>query len=143
MELSALKIVLGTFGYLAITFPLAYGWHLVAFEATYDQLGYISRNEPIIAFGFGAILLQGVLLAAIYPQLCRASSRFRRVLTFVVGLGGYHWTGHVLASAAKHHIEPLTTWFPLETAYLAIQFLLGGIWLEFVYRHDRPLPAST
>lgn len=151
MQLSPPKIALGTIGYLAITFPLAYVWHLVAFAATYDRLGYISRDEPIIAFGFAAILLQGILLSAIYPQLCRGMSVVAGALTFFVVMGGYHWTTHVLAEAAKHQIAPLSTWFALETTYLVIQFAIGSVWLAFVYRRanvkhsqtDRPSPANA
>lgn len=138
MQLAPYKVALGTIGYLVITFPLAYVWHLVAFKTTYDRLGYISRDEPIIAFGFGAILLQGILLSAIYPQLCRGKSLVAGALTFLGVMGGYHWTAHVLAAAAKQKIEPLTTWFFIETTYLAIQFTLGGFWLAFVNRGKAP-----
>ncbi len=133
------KIVLGTIGYLVITFPLAYVWHLVLFEQTYMQLGYFSRDEPIIAFGFGAILLQGILLAFIYPYLCRGKSYVAGALTLALVMGSYHWTMHVLAAAAKHSIAPLTTWFALETTYLAIQFVLGGFLLALVYRRTSKL----
>ena len=133
------KIILGTFGYLIITFPLAYVWHLVLFEQTYRQLGYFSRDEPIIAFGFGAILMQGILLSIIYPRLCRGKSLVAGAVTLASIMGGYHWTMHVLAAAAKHPIEPLTTWFALETTYLAIQFVLGGFLLALVYRRTSKL----
>ncbi len=142
MQISPVRVVLGTIGYLVITFPLAYVWHLVAFKTTYDQLGYISRDEPIIAFGFASILLQGVLLSVIYPQLCRGKSVVAGALTFLVVMGGYHWTTHVLAAAAKQPIEPLSTWFPIETVYLAIQFTLGGFWLALVYRVKSSEPAD-
>ena len=138
MQISPNKIALGTVGYLAITFPLAYVWHLVAFKATYDRLGYISREEPIIAFGFGAILLQGILLSTIFPYLCRGKSVLAGAGTFLLVMGGYHWTAHVLAAAAKQQIEPLSTWFFIESIYLAIQFALGGLWLAFVYRAKAP-----
>lgn len=128
------KIALGAVGYLLIVFPLAYVWHLVLFPETYRELGYFNREEPIIAFGFAAILLQGVLLAYIYPLLCRSSSFAANLLLFVAVMGGYHWSMHVLAEAAKHPIAPLSTWFALETTYLALQFIGGGILLGFVYR---------
>lgn len=130
------QILLGTAGYLAITFPLAYVWHLVVFESTYSELGYFGREEPIVAFGFGAILLQGIVLSVIYPFLCRNRSLISGALTFAAVMGGYHWTAHVLAAAAKHPIAPLTTWFSLETFYLAIQFTLGGFMLAVVYRRS-------
>ena len=66
------KIVLGTTGYLLITFPLAYLWHLVLFEKTYAELGYFSRDEPIVAFGFAAILMQGHLLVFHLPAFVQS-----------------------------------------------------------------------
>ncbi|QDT51789.1 hypothetical protein Pan258_58820 [Symmachiella dynata] len=134
MKTSSLKLMLGTNGYLCITFPLAYVWHLVAFQATYERLHYFSRSEPIIAFGFAAILLQGILLSWIYPQLCRGTSFFGGVLKFAAIMGGYHWSMHVLAAAAKQNIQPLGTWFLIESTYLAIQFFLGSLWLGWIYR---------
>lgn len=128
------KIMLGTLGYAVVTFPLAYVWHLVAFKQTYEQLGYFSRDEPIIAFGFAAILLQGSILSFVYPFLCRGMSFGKGAITIALVMGVYHWTMHVLAAAAKQNIEPLPLWFGFETAYLAIQFTLGGLMLALVYR---------
>lgn len=120
------KVVLGTLGYIVVTFPLAYLWHLVVFKSTYDSLGYITRDEPIVAFGFGAILLQGILLAVIYPRLCRGKSFVGGAVYFAVIMGIFHWTTHVLADAAKHKLTSLPVWFGIETLYLTIQFVLAG-----------------
>ena len=135
MNVQPTKILLGTLGYAAVTFPLAYVWHLVAFESTYDELGYFSRDEPIVAFGLVSILMQGIILAVVYPQLCRGMTAMRGALTLAVVMGGYHWTLHVLAAAAKHPLEPLGMWFVLETGYLVIQFTLAGTILSLVYRN--------
>lgn len=128
------KIVLGTLGYLLVTFPLAYVWHLVAFKSTYDSLGYITRDEPIVPFAFGAILLQGILLAVIYPRLCRGMSLVGGGLFFASIVGLYHWTIHVVADAAKHKLTSLPTWFGIETLYLAIQFVLAGFLFAAINR---------
>lgn len=141
MKLSPPRICAGAFGYLLITFPLAYSWHLIAFKETYDSLGYISREEPIIAFGFLAILMQGLLLSTVYPIINQGRGYFKGVGRFLLLMGVYHWTAHVLAEAAKHDIEPLTLWFPLETAYLAIQFSLGGLMFGLVHRS--PISETT
>jgi hypothetical protein len=128
------KIALGTLAYLAITFPFALVWHLFLFKDTYERLEYFSRKDPIVVLGFAAILVQGVILSFIYPFLCRGKSVIAGASTFALVMGGYHWTMHVLAAAAKHRIEPLTTWFGLETFYLAIQFIAGGFVLALIYR---------
>lgn len=128
------RIAMGTIGYAVVTFPLAYVWHLVVFKTTYEQLGYFVRKEPIVAFGFLAIVTQGGLLSVIYPKLCAGKSIVQGAVTVAAVMGLYHWTVHVLAEAAKHPIEPLSTWFALESTYLAIQFLLGGFVIAFVNR---------
>ena len=57
-------------------------------------------------------------------------------------MGGCHWTAHVLAEAAKHAIDPLPHGFGLETAYLLIQFTLGGLVLDAVPRRGPRGAAS-
>lgn len=138
----AKSILLGALGYALITFPLAYCWHLVVFKATYERLGYFSREEPIVVFGLLAILLQGVLLAVVYPRLCSGLTMAAGVTRFVLVMGLYHWTTHVLAEAAKHAIAPLATWFALESGYLLIQFTLGGLLLAAVYRRAGAAAAA-
>ncbi len=128
------RILTGTIGYAAVTFPLAYFWHLSIFKDTYDRLGYFSRDEPIVVFGFFAIVSQGVILAFIYPYLCRGMTFGKGAITLAAVMGSYHWTMHVLAAAAKQKIEPLPTWFALESTYLLIQFAVAGVVLAFVYR---------
>jgi hypothetical protein len=128
------RVAVGALGFLAITFPLAYTWHLVVFAATYDRLGYISREEPIIAFGFAAILIQGVLLAIAFPYLRGSSSVAAGAIRFFAVMGVYHWSTHVVAEAAKHDLAPLGIWFAMESIYLAIQFALATAWLAFVNR---------
>lgn len=137
-----LKIIAGTLAYLMVTFPLAYVWHLVLFQKTYEDLGYIDREEPIIAFGFAAILLQGIILSALYPRICAGMAFFRGAVTFALLMGGYHWTMHVLAAAAKHPIAPLSTWFLLETAYLVLQFSLGTLLLAVIHRQLGASPTK-
>ena len=136
------SVAIGSFGYLLITFPLAYVWHLVLFKETYENLGYFTRDEPVIAFGFGAILLQGILLSVVFPCIRRGNSVASDVIRFVAIMGSYHWTMHVLAAAAKHDIAPLSNWFALESFYL-LQFVAGGVLLAIVYRKRAELPGAS
>lgn len=131
------RLVVGAVAYLLVAFPLAYVWHLVAFEATYARLGYITRDPPIVAFGFLAILLQGTLLSLVSPRLAVGDSPVSAVVGFAAVMGGYHWSTHVLAEAAKHPLEPLGLWFALETTFLVLQFTLGAAALAAVHRRGR------
>lgn len=132
--MSVNRIALGTLAYLVAVFPLAYAWHLVVFKELYDSIGYITRDEPIIALGFGAILFQGAIFAYLFPRFYRGGPPLLYGLKFAAIMGALHWTNHVLAAAAKHNMTPLSTWFAMETLYLTIQFLATGLALLWVYR---------
>ena len=49
---------LGFAAYLLPSFPIAFVWHLVLFEQKYHAL-QIYRDEPVIAFGLGSMIIQG------------------------------------------------------------------------------------
>ena len=77
--------------------------------------------------------MQGILLSYIYDRFRRPGPPWRQGLWFALVIGGYHWTIHVLAEAAKHDIAPLSTWFALETAYLATQFAVAMLIMAYIY----------
>lgn len=74
--MSVNRIALGTLAYLVAVFPLAYAWHLVVFKELYDSIGYITRDEPIIALGFGAILFQGAISPICFRDFIVAAPLF-------------------------------------------------------------------
>src|SRR5687767_14021038 len=119
-------VIAGTVVYAAITFPLAYAWHLVTFADVYDGLHAFTRAEPIVAFGFIAIVLQGVLLSSLYAVFPRTGRPLLDDVRFGLICGVLLWSSQVLAAAAKHELTSLRTWFAIETAYFAIQFALVG-----------------
>lgn len=127
------RFLIGAGAYVLVTFPLAYVWHLVAFRTLYERLGYFSRDEPIVALGFLAIVAQGLFLAGLYPFFRRGGG-IREAVTFGLLMGFFLWTSQVLAAAAKHPIEPLGTWLTIETVYFAIQFASFGLALGFLDR---------
>lgn len=130
------RFLLRAAAYVLVTFPLAYLWHLVAFRGLYERLGYFSREEPIVALGFLAIVTQGLVLAGLFP-LFRRSGGIGEAVTFGLIMGLFLWTSQVLAAAAKHPIEPLATWLAIETPYFAIQFGLFGLALGLLDRSSK------
>ena len=127
------KMLLCTIANPVIVFPLAIVWHLVLFKDRYDQLGYIAREEPIFAFGFLSMLIQGFLLAYILPFFLNQYSAKKGLIICFSVMWLYSWTFHVLAAAAKQPLEPLSTWFIIETAYLLIHFGLVGLAFGWIH----------
>lgn len=124
---------LGALAYLVLTFPLAFVWHLVLLKETYDRLGIFNRDEPIVALGFTAIVLQCLLLSFAYSRFYRGGAPVWQGLKFGAFAGAFLWSSQVLAAAAKHEVSSLSTWLALETGYFAIQFALVGIGIGLAY----------
>ena len=123
----------GAAAYLLVTFPFAFVWHLVVFKGVYDELG-VFRDEPNIALGLTAILIQGLLLSYAFPHVYRGGSPVRAGLKFGLLMGLFLWSSQVVAAAAKRDMSSLSTWLGIETAYFAVQFAMVGLALGFVYR---------
>lgn len=132
IQLSALAA--SVLAYLAVTFPLAYFWHLVWFDDAYRQIGYVGRAEPLFALGLASMLVQGVLLAVGFRFVAAGKYDVRRASLFCAATGTFFWSTHVLASAAKNAIASLPLFFALETAFVVLQFGCFGVLLGLINR---------
>ena len=131
------NVALGTVAYTVGTFTLAVVWHILLFEDQYRRFGYI-EGEPNFAIGFITILAQGALLSLMFPMFKIAGAGIRRGLKFVVPIGAFFWTSHVLAFIAKQTIKDVPLFVTMETVYLGLQFGLFGVLIGIIYRGDRP-----
>lgn len=130
-----LKTVLAAIGYILIVFPLAYFWHLGPLKEAYRTFGYF-EDEPNIALGFLTIMIQGIVLSAMYPFFLPRTSGLVRALKFVAFVGVFFWTSHVLALVAKQDVPNATSFILLESGYLTLQFGLFGLCLAFLNRDN-------
>ncbi len=128
-----LGFVWRTLAYLITVFAFAVIWHVVLFEDLYRDLGYFQREQPGFLLGLISIATQGALLSAIYPVFVHRRDGLR-IATFVFAAFVYLWSSHVMSDAAKFSLDPVSTYIPLETLYLAIQFTLYGALLYALER---------
>ena len=129
------KIILSGLGYIMIVFPLALGWHLGLFNKQYEAFGYFV-GEPNIAVGLATILIQGAVLAIIYPLFHTGSTGFIRAFQFAGLMGLFFWTSHVLAFVAKQNVPNVTGFIAMETVYLILHFGLFALALGLIYRGE-------
>jgi hypothetical protein len=126
---------LAVLAYLVPTFITGFVWHLVVFHDTYTRLS-VYRPDPVIPFGFGAMLVQGLAFAWIYPRLFDtahavwAGSALRAGLLFAV----LSWSFTTIAAAAKHPMTSVPEYFLIETAYTALQFLMVAPLIALAWR---------
>lgn len=129
------KIALGTIAYTIGTFSLAIFWHVLLFEARYRTFGYF-EGEPSFAIGFLTILIQGVVLSALFPMVKLSGNGVARGIKFALVIGVFFWTSHVLAFVAKQTINDVGLFIAMETVYLVLQFGLFGFLIGKLYRAE-------
>jgi hypothetical protein len=124
--------------YVLPTFPLGYAWHLSTFKAQYDALG-LYRPDVIIPMGLASMIIQGLILAYLYPHLfstARADWLTSSALFFLV-FGSLAWTFLVLPVAAKFNMTSVSRFIVLETAFTVLQYavsapLIAWAWCDAV-----------
>ena len=119
------SFLLAVLAYLVPTFILGYVWHLKVFTGYYHDLG-IYRPDVIVPFGFGSMLLQGCLFAAVYPRVVGKPWTITDGLRFAAGAALLSWSFTTLAVAAKHPMTSVGGFVGIETAFTLVQFALVG-----------------
>lgn len=128
------EFVLAWAVYVVVTFGLGFVWHLVLFRRTYSRLGVFSRiDDPVIPLGIAAMLIQGGILAYLYPLFPSSDTPLETGLRFGLVAGAFLASSAVVAEAAKQRVSSLSTWLVLETAYYLIQFAAVGVLIAMVY----------
>ncbi len=127
------KILFAAAGYVAIVFPLALVWHLGLFKQQYQTFGYFA-GKPNVPVGLATVVIQGVVLALIYPLFQSGNAGFVRAFQFAGLMGLFFWTSHVLALVAKQNVPNAVSFIAMETGYLVAQFSLFALLLGFIYR---------
>lgn len=134
---------LAALAYLLPTFPLGYGWHLVAFTEQYSRLD-LYRAEVIIPFGLGSMLIQAAIFAWAYPRLfsTQHSAWMASALRFAVLFGALSWSFTTLPVAAKYQMTSVTDFLVLETGFTVLQFLIVSPLIALAHRERPRLQAA-
>lgn len=127
------KFLLATFVYAAITLVLGMTWHFILFKDLYDSLGIYNRQEPIIPLGFTSMLLQGLIIAYLYPSFNKGGRPIGQGIKFALLMGLFMFSVSTLANAAKIHVASMSTWLMVQIAFHLIQFTAVGIGISLIY----------
>jgi hypothetical protein len=127
------KIVWATLSYAVVTMAIAFPWHFLWFKDLYHSFGIYNRAEPIVPLGFLTMLIQGAIIAYIYPRFYKGGSHYKEATQFSLLIGLFLYTISTLANAAKIEVSPMSTWLTVQAGFHLIQFLASGLALGFVY----------
>jgi hypothetical protein len=122
------------FAYVAITFALGFVWHLLVFKNLYHRLAIYTRlDDPIIPLGLLSMLIQGAVLAYLFPKIVDIQGSAFEGIAFSLLIGLFLASSAVIAEAAKQRVTSLRIWFVVESLYYFIQFLLTGLAMSYIY----------
>ena len=127
-----MQILFGTLAYIVVTFPLAVLWHMKVFRTKYMAWQYFGEDvKPIL--GLASMLVQGVVLSYGYSVLSVNHSSIISGICYSLVMGLFLWSAHVLATMGKSSKVRHLEFFAMETVYLAIQFVIYGILISYIF----------
>lgn len=127
------KFIFAVLAYAVTTMLIAAPWHFVLFNDLYHSFGIYNRTEPIVPLGFTTMIIQGVVMAILYPRYYKGGSHYSEATKFSLLMGLFLYSVSTLANAAKIEVSPMSTWIVVQAAFHAIQFVATGFALGFVY----------
>jgi len=129
------KIGLFIIAYFILTMAWAYPWHVVWFGDLYETWGAITRAHPIMPLGIAANLIQGLVIGYLYPHFNKGHGNpIWQGIKFTLIIGLMTYTAMGFATAAKIKIEPVSDFLIYHTIFQAIQFILAGAALGWIFR---------
>lgn len=125
--------VLAALGYLVPTFILGFTWHFWFFPGVYEGLGIYNRAEPIIPLGMLSMVIQGLVMAYLFPFFRREGSAVGRGVVFGLVMGVFLFSVSTLANAAKILVTDMGTWLLIQAAFHVVQFVIAGALIGLAY----------
>jgi hypothetical protein len=127
------KIVLATLCYLIVSFALGASWHFAFFPQVYHDFGIYNRTEPLIPLGLLSMLIQGIVMALIYPRWYRDEAPLVAGLKFGLLMGLFLFSVSTVANAAKMQVNGLGSFMLIQMVFHALQFATAGAAFGWVY----------
>lgn len=140
MQRGALTIV----AYIVATFAVQATSHFGINAEHYARLGYL-RTEPIVLMGLASMLVQGSVMAWLYPRLEGAGRSVWHAIRFAWLMGAFLVSYIGLAEAGKYAVPAIGLWLAVETVAGFLQFTLFGLLLGLLHRRARreAMPAGS
>ena len=102
------------------------------FKTKYMAWEYFGEDvKPIL--GLSAMIVQGVVLSYGYSVLSVNHSALISGICYSLVMGLFLWSAHVLATMGKSSKIRHWEFFTMETIYLAIQFIIYGVAISYIF----------
>lgn len=128
-----MKHFLSVVAFMVVTFAVQGTSHFVLNHDHYAAISFL-RPEPILPMGFGAMIIQAVIMTVAFERIFGVSPSIRSGLTFSLAfgifLGSYMW----LAEPAKYTVPSTADWISVELPMNMLQFIVYGVLIAAIHR---------
>lgn len=121
-----LKSALAVLVYLVPSMLLAVPWHLMWFKQEYHDFGIYTRADPIIPLGLTTMLVQGIVMALIYPRWYRGGTPALEGIKFSLLIGLFLFSVSTVATIAKVEVTDPWRFVLLSGIFHTLQFTVTG-----------------
>lgn len=128
-----LRRSLAVLAYVVPSMMLAVPWHLIWFRQQYHDFGVYSRADPIIVLGLITMIIQGIVLAWLYPRWYRGGTPAIEGIKFGLLLGLFLFSISTLANIAKIEVNNPWQFILLSGIFHTLQFTVAGAAIGLVY----------
>ena len=115
---------------------IAYPWHMIWFHDLYLEMGAYTRPEPIVPLGMSSMLIQGFIIAYLYPYFYKGGKPILEGIKFSLIMGAAVYSVMGLAMAAKININPISSYLAYNLVFQLIQACITGAVLGFIYKKN-------
>lgn len=131
--LNVKKLVFATLSFVFLSLPIAATWHMILFDEQYAAFGAFTRTEPIMPLGILSMVMQGAVIAYLYPFYNRGGNPVKQGIKFSLLMGVMIYTMMGFTAAAKTMIEPIPEFLMYVTGFCLLQFTITGAALGLIY----------
>lgn len=128
----AVKFTLIALAYIIPSMILGYTWHLIIFKNLYDKLGIYNRAEPIIPLGFASMIIQGLIIAYLFPYFAKNNYIIGVGIKFSLLMGLFLFSVSTLANGAKIQVSDMQSWLFIQVIFHFVQFSIAGILIGLI-----------
>ena len=132
------KYALAVLAYVAPSMLLGVLWHLQWFKQEYHDFGIYTRADPIIPLGLTTMLIQGVVMAWIYPRWYRGGAPAVEGIKFSLLIGLFLYSISTMATIAKAEVTDPWRFVLLSGIFHTIQFIVAGAGLGLAFGRLEP-----
>ena len=136
------RFLLAALAYIVPTFPLGYLWHLVIFKNYYASL-LVYRPDMAFSLGVTSMAIQSVIWAYLYSRLFSGEPVLRGAVKFSGLAFPLAWSFLVLPIGAKHLMADVQGFVLIETAFVAVQYLIVSPLIALAFSYQRTPQAAA